>query len=221
MATHFYAGVMCYSEDSLPADKRPLTWADYWNVEKFPGRRGLRNRIGETLEIALLADGVPPDQLYPCDVERAFKSLDKIKPHIQQWVAQTPQTVQLVQAGELDMCYTYLSRVYGARKAGVPLTFSAQNHLIGANWMATVKGTRNKSAAMRFTEFFTRPDRQEAYCNITGHAPAATGVLDKLNADIRPWVPDPEGKSNLILDVDWWSGKDEMLTKRFKEWLLT
>lgn len=220
-ATHFYAGVICHSETRVPEPRRPKTWADYWNVEKFPGRRGLRNRIGETLEIALLADGVPPDQVYPCDVERAFKALDRVKPHITQWVAQTPQTSLLVQAGELDLSYTYLSRVYEGRKAGVPLGFSPENNLIGGQWMAAITGTKNKAAAMRFMEFFTRPDRQEAYCNITGHAPAVKGVLEKLRPEIRPWVPDPLGKTNLILNTDWWAGKEEMLTKRFKEWLLT
>lgn len=220
LATHFYAGVISFSESRLAEGKRPQTWAEYWDVAKFPGRRGLRNRIGETLEIALLADGVAPDKLYPCDIERAFKSLDRIKPHITHWVTQTPQTSLLVQAGELDLSYTYLSRVYEGHKAGVPIGFSPRNNLIGGQWMAIIKGTKNKSAAMRFAEFFTRPERQKAYCNITGHAPAAIGVLDQLDPAIRPWVPNVEGPTNLVLNTDWWAGKDEMLTKRFKEWLL-
>lgn len=220
LGTHFYAGVMARSTDRFTADKRPATWADFWNAEKFPGRRGLRNRIGETLEIALLADGVPAESVYPCDIERAFRALDKIKPHVRQWIAQTPQTTSLIQSNEVDFTYTYVSRVYEGTKSHMAIDFSPQQNLIGRNWQAIIKGTKNKSAAMRFSEFVTRPERQLAFCNITGHAPVANGVAEKINPAILPWVPKPTAKGNLVLDPDWWFGKEEALTSRFKEWLL-
>jgi len=221
LGTHFYAGVIARSTDRFSEDKRPATWADFWDVEKFPGRRGLRSRIGETLELALMADGVPAESVYPCDIERAFRSLDKLKPHIRQWIAQTPQTTSLIQSNEVDFTYTYVSRVYEGTKSNMAIDFSPEQNLIGRNWQAIVKGTKNKSAAMRFSEFVTRPERQLAFCNITGHAPVANGVAEKINPEIRPWVPKPEAKGNLVLDPDWWYGKEEMLTKRFKEWLMT
>lgn len=221
IASYFYAGGICSTTSRVAEDKRPKNWADFWNVKAFPGRRALRNRIGETLEIALMADGVTPAQVYPCDVDRAFKALDRIKPHIAQWVSQTPQTTLLVQAGEVDFSYTYVSRVHEGSKAGMAISFSFENNLIGPNWMAVLKGTRNRSAAMRFMEFTTRPDRQLAFCNITGHAPSARGVKEKMNDDIRSWVPEVENPSNLVLNSDWWAGKEEELSNRFKEWLLT
>ncbi len=124
IASYFYVGGICFPTDRIAEGKRPQTWAQFWDVENFPGRRGLRNRIGETLEIALMADGVPPSEVYPCDVERAFKSLDKIKPNIKQWITPTPQTTLLVQANELDFDNTYVSRVREAKQAGVPIGFS-------------------------------------------------------------------------------------------------
>jgi putative spermidine/putrescine transport system substrate-binding protein len=71
--------------------KYPNSWKDFWDVSRFPGRRGLRSRPNETLEIALLAAGVPPEKIYPIDVAAAFKSLDVIKPNIRKWIDTTPQ----------------------------------------------------------------------------------------------------------------------------------
>ena len=63
----------------------PKSWADFWDVKKFPGARSLRNSPAQNLEAALIADGVPSDKLYPLDVDRAFKKLEEIKPHINVW----------------------------------------------------------------------------------------------------------------------------------------
>ena len=79
-----YATVLAYRTDKLGKNP-PKTWADFWNVEKFPGRRSLRRNAIDTLEQALMADGVPPEKLYPLDLDRAFKSLDRIKKHISVW----------------------------------------------------------------------------------------------------------------------------------------
>ena len=66
--------------------RRPSSWADFWDVKKFPGNRSLcLSDSPRTLIFALLADGVPRDQLYPLDIDRAFKKLDQIKPHVKVW----------------------------------------------------------------------------------------------------------------------------------------
>ena len=77
MGTDVYSTIFAYRTDRVK--NAPASWADFFNVEKFPGRRALRKNPIDTLEQALLADGVPLDKLYPLDVDRAFKVLDKIK----------------------------------------------------------------------------------------------------------------------------------------------
>src|SRR5690606_23701362 len=80
MGTDVYSTVLAYRTDRVK--NAPTSWADFFDVEKFPGRRALRKNPIDTLEQALLADGVSLDQLYPLDVERAYKVLNKIKPHV-------------------------------------------------------------------------------------------------------------------------------------------
>src|SRR5690606_10145614 len=80
-----YATALGYRTDAFPNGEHPRTWAEFWDVERFPGPRALRNHPIDNLEFALMADGVAPEDLYPLDMERAFRKLDEIKPHITVW----------------------------------------------------------------------------------------------------------------------------------------
>src|SRR5215813_3103585 len=84
---------LCYRKDKFP-NGGPRSWADFWDVRKFPGTRSLYNNAPRSLAFALLADGVPPDKLYPMDIKRAFMKLDQIKPHIKVWWTQGNQSQQ-------------------------------------------------------------------------------------------------------------------------------
>ena len=106
----FYSSVLAYNQKTFPKDA-PNSWADFWDVKKFPGRRALRNHPFATLEAALMADGVAPDKLYPLDVDRAFKKLEEIKPHITVWWTSGAQSAQLLNDGEVDMEMAWNGRV--------------------------------------------------------------------------------------------------------------
>ena len=85
IAQNILGTALCYRSGKY-RDGGPSTWADFWDVKKFPGSRSLcLSYSPRTLIFALLADGVPRDQLYPLDIDRAFKKLDQIKPHVKVW----------------------------------------------------------------------------------------------------------------------------------------
>jgi Bacterial extracellular solute-binding protein len=92
-----------YSTKAYPPGKQPVTWQDFWDATKFPGPRGLYNAPTYIVEFALIADGVPKDKLYPLDVPRALKSLDRVKPHVKVWWTQFPQPGVLLKSGEITM----------------------------------------------------------------------------------------------------------------------
>ena len=78
------------SYDANRLKEAPKSWADFWDVNKFPGKRGFRRGPKYALEFALMADGVPPADVYkvlgtPEGIDRAFKKLDQLKPHIVWW----------------------------------------------------------------------------------------------------------------------------------------
>ena len=75
-----WAEVMAYRTDAFKG-AIPVGWADFWNTSKFPGDRALGGAgpSSPELEFALMAAGVPPDKVYPIDIDTAFASYDKIK----------------------------------------------------------------------------------------------------------------------------------------------
>src|SRR6185312_8916327 len=116
---YVYGGGIGYDPKRFPDGKHPTDWPQFCDAKTFPGRRGLRNRPDENLEMALMADGVPAKHLYPLDVDSAFKSLDRIKPHVVKWIAGTPETISLIQNNEVDFDYTYSGRVETAKQQGI------------------------------------------------------------------------------------------------------
>jgi putative spermidine/putrescine transport system substrate-binding protein len=57
VAYEFYSSVLAYSQKKYPTGATPNSWADFWDVKKFPGRRALRNHPIATLEAALMLIG--------------------------------------------------------------------------------------------------------------------------------------------------------------------
>ena len=91
-----------YNTTIFPTCKHPQSWDDVFDVSRFPGRRLLRERVNPMLEIALLADGVKADNLYPLDVDRAFKKRDPIQKHAVFWTTNA-QSQQLLTDGEASV----------------------------------------------------------------------------------------------------------------------
>jgi putative spermidine/putrescine transport system substrate-binding protein len=96
LASSAYTTALGYRTDVFPNNSHPKGWAEFWDVRRFPGPRSLRNHPADNLEFALLADGVPMDQLYPIDMDRAFRKLDEIRPHITVWWSTGAQPAQLL-----------------------------------------------------------------------------------------------------------------------------
>ena len=98
------------SDIALTWDRSRLTtapsWQDFWDVARHPGRRGLHFGARTTLEIALLADGVAPQNIYstlstPAGVERAFRRLDLLRPYIVWWETPADAARIMEQSGAL------------------------------------------------------------------------------------------------------------------------
>ena len=219
---YYYTGGIAYDPKRHPMGKHPRTWPQFWDVAKIPGRRGLRPRPEETLEMALLADGVDPKKLVPLDVERAFKSLDKIKPHVANWIKGTPETITLIQRNEVDFTFTYSGRVNAAQDSGVSVEFVYETPLSSPSLMGIPKGTKNKAAAMKLLAYFFRPDRQLAYVDlIDGYSPVSRKAYAKLSDKKKAKLPDPSNPAGAWVDIDWWGKNYTAVNKRFQEWLLT
>lgn len=221
VGTYFYSGGIGYDPKRFPDGRHPTTFAELWDVKRFPGRRGLRSRVSENLEMALLADGVPPDKLYPLDIERAFKSMDRIKPAVRKWIETTPETVSLIASNELDFTYTYLSRVLPAQRAGISVAMSLKQTLNSLEYLAVPRYGKNTADAMRYVAFCLRPDRQADFCDRVEFAPNTAAAMTKVSAAARARMPDMSSPNAVVINDAWWGDHYEKLQRRFTEWMLT
>lgn len=218
---YMYAGGIAWDPKRTAAGKYPTDFAQFFDVAKFPGRRGLRTRISETLDVALLADGVPPEKLYPLDVERGFKVLEKIKPHVKKWIAETPQTISLLQNNEIDFSFTYNGRVRAAQADGVSIEFSFAQTINALNYITVLKGSPRREAAMKLLAYTLRPDRAAAFADLLGYTPTVRKAMPLTSAETKKWLPDMQNPRNCVMDDKWWQKNFTVLQKRFSEWLLT
>jgi putative spermidine/putrescine transport system substrate-binding protein len=175
------------------------------------------------LPFALLADGVPKDKLYPLDVDRAFRSLDRLKPHVKIWWRRGSQSVQLVRDGEVDMMPMWNTRAGVAQEQGVPIEVVwNEAHVRRSNWIVA-RGTPDAKEAWQFAKFCLQAEPMGNFCRMMNTGPwnpAAYKYISEKKARMMPtW------KDNLPLtyspDPLWVGVNLNQLTKRFNQWLAT
>ncbi|MCX8567148.1 MAG: putative spermidine/putrescine transport system substrate-binding protein [Glomeribacter sp. 1016415] len=223
-----YSIVLAYRTDAFEGREAPKTWKDFWDVKKFPGRRALRKIPFDTIEEALMADGVSPGQVYPCDLDRAFSSLDKIKRHIPVWWQNAPQSEHLPRTGEVDLLPAFSISVLAAIEAGAPVAFSWDQHIYGYDNWTILKGTPNVEACRQFIQFATDPERQAQLIpyGIAPTQPRAleASVLRKNGIEpkyvkLLPTYPD-NFKKGMPSDGLYWADKHSSIIERFNKWML-
>src|SRR5215470_2287107 len=197
------------------------SWADMWNVAKFPGKRGFQSVPWYTLEVALAADGVPIDKLYPLDVDRAFRSLDRIKAHAAFLDLNT--LTNLVAQQEIVTGDLNLARVQKLIKDGVPLAYNWKEALVDVERWPIPVGAPNPALANQLINFALQPEQQLQILKILGYSPtskAAIARIDPEQAKDLPGTP-ATAPNSFYLDPEWWAQNGRPVEKRFQEWLLT
>ena len=115
VANIVWSTIFAYDKTKFKGDV-PKTMADFFDLKKFPGKRGLRKGAKVNLEFALIADGVPAKDVYKVletkeGIDRAFKKLDTIKSSVVWWTAGA-QPPQLLADGEVVMTTAYNGRIF-------------------------------------------------------------------------------------------------------------
>ena len=231
VASIVWSTVYAYDSDKFPGDK-PATIADFFDVKQFPGKRGLRKTPLVNLEWALLADGVPLNEVYATletdeGRERAFKKLESIKDHVVWWEAGA-QPPQMLADGEVAMTSAYNGRLFNAiAKEKKPFVIVWDGQIWGLDVFSIVKGTPNLEAAMEFVSFSTDtqrladqarwisygPARKSSVALITTHAETGTPMADHM-----PTAPQNFNNA-LANNVEFWADNQDELSEQFNTWL--
>ena len=164
-----FATVMAWNTDKYGEPGSPgarSSWADFWDVKKFPGTRAYRaNNVDGALEPALMADGVPPEKVYevlatPEGKRRAINKIRELKPHIAVFWGSGAQQAQLMKDAEVDMSTGWNGRFDNAKKDGAKVGYTFNQALLDYDCFAMPKGAPNKEVAMRFLAEVSKPQYQ-------------------------------------------------------------
>lgn len=214
--------VMAYNSDQLT--KAPQSWQDFWNVERFPGKRGLQKSPMFTLEIALLADGVPAKDLYtvlatPEGVDRAFAKLDQLKPHIQWW-EKGSQPIPMLISNHVVMTTSFNGRAIIAEEEGRPVRTVWQDSFYDTDNFAIVKGSTQKSIAEQFIGFSLQAKQQKNFAEFSHYGFANQEALGIVDSQVLKNIPNAKDhmRTAHLVDAQFWVTYGELLQKRFDIW---
>jgi putative spermidine/putrescine transport system substrate-binding protein len=211
-----------YRKDKFPKGG-PQSWADFWDVKRFPGPRCLFDRSFTCLAFALLADGVPKDKLYPMDIDRAFRKMDEIKPHIKTWWRDGSQSQQLIRDGEVDMIAMWSARAVDLIDDRVPVEIVWNEAEIYYANLQIPKGDPNAPATWEFCNFVAQAKPQADFAMLLPYGPAnpaAGALMSEARLRQTPAWPDNE-KVGFTHDAAWIAPRLAQIRERWTQWLAT
>jgi putative spermidine/putrescine transport system substrate-binding protein len=231
VASIFWSTIYAYDSTKFPGNA-PATIADLFDTEAFPGKRGLRKGAKANLEMALMADGVPADEVYdllatPEGIDRAFAKLDTIKSSVVWWEAGA-QPPQLLADGEVVMTTAYNGRIFSAANTeSKPFEIVWDGQILDLDLFVVPRGSPNKDLAMEYIAFATDSQRLADQAKWISYGPARrssaplVGLYKDGVTEMGPHMPtSPANMTNAVLnDFEFWADNGVELEERFNAWL--
>jgi mannopine transport system substrate-binding protein len=216
-------GTLTYSTEEFP-NGGPQTWADLFDTEKFPGPRGLMDSgtPWDMLAIALLADGVPADKLYPLDLDRAFAKLDKIKPNVAVWWKSGDQSQQMFRSGEVVAGVLWSGRAFMLEKEGTPVKAVIPGSIRANGYWMVAKNAPNGDNALKLIDHFMKsPEAHVAFRRENFNDTMNKAAMDLLTPEERAAaITSPENLASLVVpDYKWIAANREAIMERWKMWI--
>ena len=223
VGTIVYSTSLAYNAAAL--SDGPTVIADLFDTAKFPGKRGLWKNPATNLEFALLADGVPADQVYevlstPEGLDRAFAKLDTIKGDIVWWEAGA-QAPQLLASGEVVMTTAWNGRIYNANKEGQDFKIVWDNQILDSNYWAIPKGAKDIAASMAFIKYAVEPEVLAGTTKYIPYGPVRASAAEFVTAEDAANLPTSPDNLTVALTLDnaFWADNGDEIRKRFTTWL--
>lgn len=226
-----FSTVIAYDDRAFPGVK-PRRVEDFFDLEKFPGKRALRRAPVGLLEWALLSLSVPAEQLYDLlstrrGLELAFRRLDRIRPEIVWWT-NGEEPVTLLAEGDVAMASGYNGRFFQAQVLeGAPISVIWDGQLVGYNSWAIPAGTGQRDLAEQFIAFATRTENMADQANRISYGPARESARRRVGLHVEAGVPMqahmPTAPNHLaqavFRDHRWYSQTASLREQWFRQWL--
>ncbi|MGE3872096.1 MAG: extracellular solute-binding protein [Parvibaculaceae bacterium] len=202
----YYSTVIAYDHERF-GDNPPTSWADFWNAEKYPGKRSLYKWMSGNLEAALLADGVSPDKLYPLDVDRALAKIKELKPHILTHWGSAAEAQQLLRDKEVTMVQIWHTRaILLVEDTDGKARFTFDQGLLNyANWAVPKNNPAGTEAAMKFVNASLGQEAQQKMMENYKYGPVNPQAIAALSPELAKLNPsDPANINKQVLTDNRW-----------------
>lgn len=211
---------IAYDQDKL--GNRPVSVADFFDLKRFPGKRAIRKGPKYALELALIADGVPADQVYnvlrsPGGADRAFARLETIKSELL-YFESGAQSIQLLASGEAAMVLTFNARITAANNTDKRnFRFIWPGSIYAVDSWVILRNSPNKAAALKFLDFASRTAQQELHTNLVAYGPTNLDALKSIPESVAAELSTHASNMNgaIGLDAEFWADNIQPLTERF------
>ena len=219
-----YAFVLGFNTTAYAVGKEPKSWAEFWDIKAFPGPRTLAD-MGSgapNLEIALIADGVPMDKVYPIDIDRAFKSLSRVKPAVKKFWDTGALSAQMLADKEAVLGVIWNTRLQAAAGGGAPLAAQWNQNQILVQSYGIPKGSKNPDAALKYIDYASSTEVQARWLNAYNAIPVnmkAYGATPKQLMDPETNLPWTKSKG-FMNDIQWWAANRAKVSQAWSNWIL-
>jgi len=231
VAQNIYATVFAYDDRAFLGEK-PESVADFFDLERFPGERALMRDPDVILEWALMAEGVPPDQVYDLlstdrGLRLAFRKLEDLRGSIVWWEdADSPS--KMLADGSAVMASGYNGQFFSAvQDSNAPITIVWDGHVINYEVWVIPRGAPNQDLAELFLRFATAPAQMAALAELMPYGPTRESALSRIGLHrtsripMRDQLPNAPQHSARALYGDslWYARTKELRSRRFESWL--
>ena len=234
--------VLAYNTDTYPDEvSQPHTWADVWDVDRYPGRRGFSVYWSDNLYAALLSENpslldTPEGRaslspLTSAQIDRGFEILEEFKPNITMFWSSGSECPQLLLAGELDMCMAWNGRIFDAQQEGAPIGICWEcGHFMGTESFVIPKGLKEQEPekfdlVQLFIAWTSFPEQNARIAQFISYGPVNKDSIPFLDRpeydDVRAELPSSSFNIDyaILVDEKWGGEVADELTERFQEFM--
>jgi putative spermidine/putrescine transport system substrate-binding protein len=227
-----WVGSIVYSQVIVAApgrfDRPPAALADFFDTATFPGRRALSRAAPKfNLEMALLADGVAPGEVYrvlstPQGQDRAFAKLAALKPI---WAHDSRDALNWVKNGQAVMATALNGDVFDARQDFRPAVIW-DRQLYELDVFAIPKGDPRKDRAMDFIRFATGSGPLARTASWLAYGPARRSAWSKVGENpqlkiaMAPFQPTAHFDTAFAVDDGWWQDHGARIAARWQAFVM-
>lgn len=215
-APYSFSSVLVYDSSKFP--EAPTSWADFWNLQKFPGTRLLRRDATCVLEAAAMAAGKDPANLYPLDVRTAMAKVREIRRNLVFWNGGA-ESEQFIRTGEAVMGQIWHTRASVLEKeSNGRFKFIWNQGILQPGIMVSPRGNPGGEMVQRLlASMLAGAEKQVELLKFLGNGPtnprAATAVPEEFKR-FNPTEP-ANARVQVAMDGNWWGANYQRVNADF------